>query len=139
MIQEIQGDLFNAKGSLAHCVAADLKLGAGIAVQFKKRFSGLDELKAQGPTVGSICTLDRNDTIIYYLVTKKNSSRCYPTLETVKESLLAMKQHALNNGIKLISMPRIGSGLDQLPWPLVKHVIEYVFNDSGVDIDIYYL
>lgn len=34
---EVEGDLFSASGdyALAHCVAADLKMGAGIAVQFK--------------------------------------------------------------------------------------------------------
>ena len=44
MIEEIQGDLFiesDPMSSLAHCVAKDLALGAGIAVQFKKRFKGM--------------------------------------------------------------------------------------------------
>lgn len=36
-IREIEGDLFNASKdyALAHCVASDLRMGAGIAVQFK--------------------------------------------------------------------------------------------------------
>lgn len=36
-IREIDGDLFGAPKdeSLAHCVAADMRLGAGIAVKFR--------------------------------------------------------------------------------------------------------
>lgn len=34
---DIEGDLFSCSkdSSLAHCVAADMKMGAGIAVKFK--------------------------------------------------------------------------------------------------------
>ena len=37
---EIKGDLFKVSGDyvLAHCISSDAKMGAGIAVQFKKRF-----------------------------------------------------------------------------------------------------
>lgn len=37
VIQEIEGDLFSADKSvsLAHCVASDLKMGAGIAITFR--------------------------------------------------------------------------------------------------------
>lgn len=36
-LKDIEGDLFSAPKdvSLAHCVAADMKMGAGIAVKFK--------------------------------------------------------------------------------------------------------
>jgi hypothetical protein len=36
-IKEVEGDLFSAPKnvSLAHCVAADLKMGAGIAIKFR--------------------------------------------------------------------------------------------------------
>jgi hypothetical protein len=46
-LKEMNGDLFTAKCSMAHCVAEDLRMGAGIAVMFKKLFGRVDELKAQ--------------------------------------------------------------------------------------------
>ena len=47
---ETRGDLFScpAGASLAHCVSEDMALGKGIAKEFKKRFGGLHDLKAQG-------------------------------------------------------------------------------------------
>jgi hypothetical protein len=47
VLKEINGDLFSATTSLAHCVGADLKMGMGIAVMFKKMFGGEDELRRQ--------------------------------------------------------------------------------------------
>lgn len=48
-LQLVEGDLFScpADESLAHCISEDCRMGAGIAVQFKKRFQGVEELKAQ--------------------------------------------------------------------------------------------
>ena len=44
------GDLFSCDpaSSLAHCVSADMHMGKGIAVLFKKKFGGIPELKKQG-------------------------------------------------------------------------------------------
>ena len=139
IINEIHGDLFNGpKSSLAHCVASDLKMGAGIAVLFKKKFKGLDKLKEQVPKVGSICVLERNSSYIYYLITKKYT-KDYPTLDTIKSSLTEMRNHAVKHDIKSISMPRIGSGLDKLDWNDVKNIIIEVFTDTDIVINVFYL
>lgn len=47
VLKEIDGDLFSAKTTLAHCVGADLKMGMGIAVKFKQLFGGEAELRNQ--------------------------------------------------------------------------------------------
>lgn len=54
---EIKGDLFSASASLAHCVSRDLKMGAGIAVQFRERFQRVDELRNQNKNVGEVAIL----------------------------------------------------------------------------------
>lgn len=46
-LKEVNGDLFSATISMAHCVGADLKMGMGIAVKFKQLFGGEDELRKQ--------------------------------------------------------------------------------------------
>ena len=48
--REIKGDLFSCEKdtSLAHCISADVHMGKGIAVTFKKMFGGVDDLRSQG-------------------------------------------------------------------------------------------
>lgn len=49
-LREEHGDLFSCpeNEALAHCVSQDFAMGKGIAVQFKKKFGGVAELKRQG-------------------------------------------------------------------------------------------
>ncbi len=141
VIKEIHGDLFTTSdptSSLAHCVAKDLGMGKGIAIFFKKKYGGVDELRSQDPQIGSVGILERNGIYIYYLVTKSRSSG-YPTLSDLKKSLISMKNHAVRHGVKIISMPRIGSGLDRLDWADVKQTIFDVFNGTGIKIRIYWI
>lgn len=46
-LKEVNGDLFTAKTSMAHCVGADFRMGMGIAVKFKELFGRVDELRKQ--------------------------------------------------------------------------------------------
>lgn len=48
-LRHVKGDLFSCREDevLAHCISEDCRMGAGIAVKFKKQFSGVDELKKQ--------------------------------------------------------------------------------------------
>ena len=71
-LSEQRNDIFECDPafSLAHCVSVDLRMGRGIAVEFKKRFGQLQELARQEPRIGDVLTLRRGDAWIYYLVTK---------------------------------------------------------------------
>lgn len=57
--------------ALMHCVSVDMAMGKGIAIEFKKRFGGVDELKRQKAGVGGLAVLLRDNRPIYYLVTKE--------------------------------------------------------------------
>uniref|UniRef100_A0A8D2CXB5 O-acyl-ADP-ribose deacylase 1 n=1 Tax=Sciurus vulgaris TaxID=55149 RepID=A0A8D2CXB5_SCIVU len=48
-ITYVKGDLFACPktDSLAHCISEDCRMGAGIAVLFKKKFGGVQELLNQ--------------------------------------------------------------------------------------------
>ncbi|KAA0706994.1 O-acetyl-ADP-ribose deacetylase 1 [Triplophysa tibetana] len=50
------GDLFTCSvtDALAHCISEDCRMGKGIAVLFKRKFGGVEELLAQGLAVDSI-------------------------------------------------------------------------------------
>jgi len=60
-LQEIRGDLFSCSNStsLAHCVSVDLKMDKGIAVSFKSKFGGLDELEEQKKTNWRCCNIEK--------------------------------------------------------------------------------
>ena len=48
--KEIKGDLFSCPptSSLAHCISEDVRMGKGIAVLFKNKFGGVQDLLRQG-------------------------------------------------------------------------------------------
>ncbi|XP_035783705.1 ADP-ribose glycohydrolase OARD1-like [Anopheles albimanus] len=130
-VRETDGDLFGAPKdhSLAHCVAADLKMGGGIAVKFKQVFGKVDDLKAQKVGVGGVAVLHDPPRYVYYLVTK-NSSYQKPTYADLRKSLEAMRQHMAANGVGKLAIPRIGCGIDGLDWDKVKEMLNSVFADE---------
>ena len=61
----MQGDLFSCRDSesLAHCISADARMGKGIAVLFKRKFGGVDEILTQGNNDYKV-----NNYIIYMII-----------------------------------------------------------------------
>lgn len=138
MFREIQGDLFSAPKtySLAHCVASDFKMSAGIAIVFRNKFDQIDKLKKQGGKPGSVAVLKDNDRFIYYLISKNDSYK-KPTYKNLFLSLNAMKDHMIQNNVKKLAIPRIGCGLDRLQWEKVREQLHKVFDDVDVKIVVY--
>ncbi|CAH1372302.1 unnamed protein product [Tenebrio molitor] len=133
--REITSDLFEMpeEYSLAHCVAEDMNMGAGIAVRFRRDFKKVGELLNQRQRPGGLAILTHKDRFIYYLVTKRLSSG-KPTYSTLFSSLKTLRGHVIANDVKKLAMPRIGCGLDRLQWENVKFMIEFVF--AKVDVEI---
>lgn len=96
----------------------------------------MDELKSQKKSVGDVAILKREKRFIYYLITKPRYFH-KPTLESLKKSLIAMRSHIIQQHVKLVSMPRIGCGLDGLLWSDVSNMIKEVFKDVDVRIVVY--
>ena len=133
-----EGDLFQSSGSLAHCVSQDLKMSLGIAQVFRDKFCRIDHLERMNCKVGQTAALKVDGRFIYYLITKEKYND-KPTYETLRKALVKMKEHMVENGVNEVSMPKIGCGLDSLSWDRVKALIEKVFKDSNIKINIFYL
>ncbi len=90
----------------AHCISLDFALGAGIAVEFNKRYNMSKRLRNLGEGyVGGVVKIDN----VFNLITKE---KCYqkPTYESLRNSLEEMRKIAFEEEIELIAMPKIGAG-----------------------------
>lgn len=136
----VTGNLFTCPEdeALAHCISEDCRMGAGIAVVFKKTFSGVEELKEQKKLTGQCAVLKRGNRFVYYLITKKKATQ-KPTYDSLRQSLEDMKSHCIQNGVTRVSMPRIGCGLDRLQWDRVSAILEQVFRHANISITVYSL
>lgn len=135
---EVEGDLFDAtqEYALAHCVSADFEMRRGIALEFKRRFGQVEDLKSQNKKVTEIAKIEHEGQKLLYLVTKESFDQ-KPTYETVFKTIQNLRRTAEQELITHIAMPRISYGLDQLDWDKVKRMIKYIFKGSRIKIVIY--
>lgn len=137
-------DLFSVDQSyhLAHCISADFALGAGIAVQFNRRFDMKNKLKRFYPNYMSYYNVQASKGIlgsciiegrVLNLVTKRNYWN-KPTYKSLEDALQAMKRICERHNIKKIAMPLIGCGLDKLEWYKVSEIIKRLFSDTDIEI-----
>ncbi|KAL5515150.1 hypothetical protein EMCRGX_G000275 [Ephydatia muelleri] len=136
----VRGDLFSCPGtaSLAHCISADMRMGKGIAVEFKKRYGHVEELKEQRAEAGGVAVLKHHGAFVFYLVTKQRYFH-KPTYESLESSLRSLSERCVASDVKELCMPTIGCGLDGLNWKDVEQMIKRIFNDVSISITIYYL
>lgn len=139
--REIKMDLFSLPNdyALAHCVSADFAMGAGIAVQFVKRFDQKKFLKSQKCKWEGkgFCVFDQQNKV-FNLVTKK---LCIfkPVLDNVIFALEDMKRQAIEKNITKIGMPKIGCGIDGLNWSEVSKCVQSIFENTNIEIVVCYI
>lgn len=134
-LTEEHRDLFTVDKSyyLAHCIASDLRMGAGIAVAMQKKFGLRGKISKSGESAESpTCILSGR---VFNLITKKRSSE-KPTYLSLESSLSRMRKIVVEKDIKKIAIPEIGCGLDRLQWGRVREIIRTVFRDVDVEIRV---
>lgn len=134
-------DLFSVSDDyyLAHCISADYALGAGIAVEFNKRFDMRKKLNEDAPDYleymqlynlqGECVLIER----VLNLITKEKYYH-KPTYQSMTHALKCMKMVCEANDINKIAMPMIGCGLDRLQWDKVSKIIKEIFKDTKIEI-----
>ena len=138
-VREEQRDLFTVPKEyyLVHCISGDYALGAGIAVQFAKKYNMKYKLYEKYPIpdgdmyayIGKALLVDN----VFNLVTKVRYFK-KPAYNTLYATLVDMKEQCRKLNITKLAMPRIGCGLDRLKWDNVKEIIEEVFKDTDIEI-----
>lgn len=76
--------------------------------------------------------------VLHFQVTKTRSFH-KPTYDTLRLSLLAMKEHCLSCDVRELCLPRIGCGLDHLQWDRVVTMLFELFSDTDIKMTVYYL
>jgi hypothetical protein len=130
-ITERKMNLFDVSDDycLAHCISADCKLGAGIAVTFERKFHLRSQLNLAPRVFPSVVRTGK----VFNLITKRYyyDKPTYSSMTTVLECL---RSFIKEEHISKLAMPRIGCGLDRLQWKIVKTLIEEAFKDIDVEI-----
>ncbi len=135
---EKKQDLFTVSRDyhLAHCIATDLGMGAGIAVPMQKKFNLRKQMVDSGKSlVHPTCILTGR---VFNLITKERSNG-KPTYKTILSSIQQMKKQAVINKIDAIAMPKIGCGLDRLEWPMVREFLIKTFEDTDIELLVCYI
>jgi len=117
-------------------------MGAGIALEFKKRYpKNFSEYKTACDKkefkTGSILMVNENDgkTIINFPTKKHwvNDSN----YEYIKSGLRALKKELEKGSIKSIALPPLGCELKGLKWPKVKKLIKRELGSLEIIINVY--
>lgn len=145
-VQYRTGDLFTSDAdALAHGCNCQGVMGAGIAVQFRKRYPKMfEDYRARCMNgsfgIGSCFAWDAPDgKVIYNLGTQKYPGPC-ARLEDIRTALLTMLRMPTkkNQLIRTIALPRIGCGHGGLKWPDVKNIIEQTASGQNfTDLIVY--
>lgn len=134
---ERKQDLFTMekKYVLGHCVSTDCALGAGIALEFRKRIPEMpNALKVLTPKIGDAVPFNsRGGRVIVNLFTKERYFH-KPSLETLTKSLISFRHVVREKGYTHVAIPEIGCGLDRLKWHEVRDRIQEVFKDEDLEI-----
>lgn len=109
-------------------------MGAGIAIDFQKKFGLRRKILANGYIHRKHPTCIKVGRV-FNLITKELYWH-KPTYESLKGALEIMKEIIIEEDIHCLAMPKIGSGLDRLSWAKVREIIKEVFQDIDIEIVI---
>ena len=142
MLTFLNGDLFTSKAQVivntVNCVGA---MGAGIALGFKNRYPKMfeqyrEECKKGLYKTGNLYTYQENGSTILNFPTKdhwKDPSE-YAYLES---GLASLRKYLVDNKIKSIAIPALGSTNGGLDWVKVQKMIFDALKDLPVAIEVY--
>ncbi|HZU96416.1 MAG TPA: macro domain-containing protein [Planctomycetota bacterium] len=142
-IEWTEGDLFAASDlpALAHGCNCAGSMGAGIAVEFRRRWPDMfEEYRALCESgrfqPGDVFLWEAPDRTIFNLGTQK-TWRTKATLVAIESSVAKMCELADSKRIARVGLPRIGAGLGGLEWDDVREVIGRVASTAKVKLVVF--
>src|SRR5262245_51707757 len=135
----VTGNLFDLElPAIGHGCNCAGTMGAGIAVEFKRRYPAMyDEYRrrcqAEQFRLGDIFVWDADGLVIYNLATQP-VPRPSATLDAIETSVRAALADAQHRALPRLGVPRIGAGLGGLAWNDVATVLARASADSDVEL-----
>ncbi|MDP9035350.1 MAG: macro domain-containing protein [Myxococcota bacterium] len=138
-----KGDIFTAEHlrAYAHGCNCAGAMGAGIAIEFKRRWPRMFEEYAARCAdgrfrLGDVFVWSEAGQTIFNLGTQEHW-RKKAQIPALTKSLVKMLELASHAGIDRVGLPRIGAGLGGLDWTRVKKVITEAGKDSPVTMVVF--
>jgi O-acetyl-ADP-ribose deacetylase (regulator of RNase III) len=138
-----KGDIFATEGirAYAHGCNCAGAMGAGIAIEFKRRFPRMFEEYAARCAdgrfgLGDVFVWTEEDQTIFNLGTQVHW-RKKAQVSALTRSLARMVDLAEHASIERVGVPRIGAGLGGLDWPRVKKVMAEAGAKTAVTIVVF--
>jgi O-acetyl-ADP-ribose deacetylase (regulator of RNase III) len=139
----VKGDIFaeDAVRAYAHGCNCAGAMGAGIAIEFKRRWPRMFEEYALRCAdkrfgMGDVFVWSEGEHTIYNLGTQAHW-RKKAQIPALARSLAKMLELAAHAGIGRVGLPRIGAGLGGLDWARVKRVIAEAGAKSTVTMVVF--
>lgn len=148
MVNYITGDLFTTKADvIAHGVNCRGGFGSGVAGQIAKRYpyarhQYLSKFNKNGWKLGEVQLVNifGEGLVIANCATQDNygGSGLLANYEAIDKCLTYLEKYCLRLHLTL-AIPRIGAGLANGDWVVIQGIIEKIFTDSPVKIEVYSL
>jgi O-acetyl-ADP-ribose deacetylase (regulator of RNase III) len=143
---EKYGDLFDSSApALAHGVNTAGLMGAGIAVEFRRRWPEMyRQYKAyckkgllKPGAMWAYSALGFFDTTTIFNIASQDEPGPHAKLDWLEAGLIDALMYAEQSlHINRIAMPRIGCGIGGLRWEDVREILEYYANTTNIDIEV---
>ena len=129
--------IFDSNMPIAHTISSDAEMRKGFANTISKIIPLLmDYRKSRNCDIGDIITFRADNNLVYNLIIKASHYE-KPTTDTIRTTLLAMRDHAVGLNLCCIAMPNIACGLDGMDWRDISSLIEQTIKNSGITICVY--
>jgi O-acetyl-ADP-ribose deacetylase (regulator of RNase III) len=140
-IEFVSGDIFQSDAqTIGHGCNCRGKMGAGIAVEFKRRhpemFQEYRRRCHKGEFNPGAYYLYKDATPWVLNLATQDSSRG-ATLEYVEQCLQNITEHYEELGITSLALPRIGAGLGGLDWDAVKALMVRYLGPLDLPVTVY--
>jgi O-acetyl-ADP-ribose deacetylase (regulator of RNase III) len=142
-VEFTKGDLFATKGlvAFAHGCNCAGSMGAGIAIEFKRRWPGMYaeyvvRCADRRFGLGDVFVWSEDGATVYNLGTQEHW-RKKSQLPALAKSLRTMVELASHAGIERVGLPRLGAGLGGLDWMRVKRVLTDVGAETKVSLEVF--
>ena len=135
---EQQGYLLDFPHSIAHCISADFKLGAGLAKQIKEKFPSYFPTQKEYKQQVLHAQYLGHDKFVFHLIVKPRYFH-KPTYRSLRKAILALRDQMNFYRIDKLGIPHLSCGLDKLDWTEVQKVIHETFKDSKLELTVFTL